>query len=118
MKDEDKDNSVYFHHILDAIDRIENFTEDGRDTFFESVMEQNAVLWEVSLIGEATRNVSQWLKDAHSEIEWSQIIGMRNRLVHEYFNVDLELVWDVVENDLPRFKAQAQIILDELLQSG
>jgi len=94
VKDEDKDNRVYLRHILEAIGRIESFTKAGRDQFYESELQQNAVIWNIGVIGEATRQISNWLRDAHPGIPWQEIVAMRNRLVHEYFNVDLALVWD------------------------
>ena len=114
MKDEDKDNRVYLRHILDAIDRIESFTGAGRAEFLESELLQNAVIWNIGVVGEAARQVSNWLRDAHPEVPWQEIIAMRNRLIHEYFNVDLELVWEVVARDIPSFKSQAEFILSEL----
>ena len=61
---------------------------------------QDAVVRQVSVIGEAARMVSQDTKDAHQEIPWRRIVGMRHRLIHEYSKVDLEMVWDAVENDV------------------
>jgi uncharacterized protein with HEPN domain len=114
MKDELKDNRIYFRHIIDAIERIERYTEDGKEEFLESEMIQNAVIWNIGVIGEAVRQVSNWLKESHPDIPWQQMISMRNRLVHEYFNINPDLVWEVVETHLPLFKAQAQAILKEL----
>ena len=114
MKDEEKDNRVYFLHITDAISRIEGFTDDGREQFFQSELIQNAVVYNIGIIGEATGQVSNWLKESHSEVHWQQITSMCNRLVHEYFNVNLNLVWEVVERDIPLPKAQVEAILEEL----
>ncbi len=117
MKDDQKDNRVYFQHIRDAISRIESYTENGREEFFRSELVQNAVVWNIGVIGEAARQVSNWLKDLHPEIPWQQITSMRNRLVHEYFNVNLNLVWEVVEQNLPLFKAQVEAMLGKLEDS-
>lgn len=114
MKDEDKDNRVYLRHILEAIGRIESFTKAGRDQFYESELQQNAVIWNIGVIGEATRQISNWLRDAHPGIPWQEIVAMRNRLVHEYFNVDLALVWEVVARDILSFRSQVESILVEL----
>lgn len=92
MKEDRKDNQVYFWHIRDAINRIEQFTRGGREQFFQSELIQGAVVWNLGIIGEAVRQVSASLKELHPEVPWRQITSMRNRLVHEYFNVDLDLV--------------------------
>lgn len=114
MKDDEKDNRVYFWHIMDAISRIESYTEGGRESFYQSELIQNGVVWNLGVIGEALRQVSNWLKELHPEIPWQQIISMRNRLVHEYFNVNLDLIWEAVEVELPSFKTQVEAILKEL----
>lgn len=114
MRDDQKDNQVYFWHIRDAINRIEQFTRGGREQFFQSELVQGAVVWNLGIIGEAVRQVSASLRESHPEVPWQQITSMRNRLVHEYFNVDLDLVWNVVAIELPRLKTQVGVILEEL----
>ena len=114
MRDTDKDNAVYLRHILDAVGRIERDTAEGKPKFFESDLIQRAVLYDIAVIGEAARNISNWLKQAHPEVPWVQIISMRNRVVHEYFNVGLDLVWRAVETELPELKAYASAMLAEL----
>lgn len=111
MKDEDKDNRVYLRHILEAIDRIESFTKAGNAEFLESELQQNAVIWNIGVIGEGARQISNWLRNAHPEVPWQEIIATRNRLVHEYFNVDLDLLWEVVARDIPSFKTRAEPML-------
>lgn len=68
----------------------------------------------MQIIGEAARGVSPQLRDRHSEIPWTQIVGMRNILVHVYFGVDVDVVWDVVERDLQDLKGNAEAILNTL----
>jgi uncharacterized protein with HEPN domain len=69
--------------------------------FAQSELHQNAVIRPLEIIGEAARRISQDTRDAHPEIPWEQMIGMRNRLIHEYFRVNLTTVWETVQNDLP-----------------
>lgn len=114
MNDDQKDNRVYFGHIMDAISRIERFTAGGSEEFFQAELIQNGVVWNLGIIGEAVRQVSNWLKESHPEVPWRQIISMRNRLVHGYFNINLNLVWNVLATELPLFKAQVEGILGEL----
>jgi len=73
--------------------------------FQQSELHQNAVMRPLEIIGEAARLVSQQTRQAHPEIPWEQMIGMRNRLIHEYFRVNLKTVWETVQNDLPRLIA-------------
>ena len=114
MRDAEKDNAVYLRHILDAVERIERDTAGGKAKFFESDLIQRAVLYDIAVIGEAARNISIWLKQAHPEVPWVQIISMRNGVVHEYFNIRLDLVWQAVETELPELKAHASAMLAEL----
>lgn len=73
--------------------------------FQQSELHQNAVMRPLEIIGEAARLVSQQTRQAHPEIPWEQMIGMRNRLIHECFRVNLKTVWETVQNDLPRLIA-------------
>jgi len=70
----------------------------------------------LEVIGEATKNLSKNLKDDHPEIEWRKITGMRDKLIHYYFGVDWDVVWDVVKNKLPTFKRQIEALLREIDQ--
>jgi len=81
-----KDNAVYLHHIRDAILRVERHLAGVTwQEFLESELVQDAVVRQLDIIGEAARNLSDDLRQAHSQIPWSQIVGMRNRLIHAYF---------------------------------
>ena|SRR3989338_4651890 len=72
-----------------------------RKDFVQSKLHQNAVMKTLEIIGEAAGKISQETRHAHPEIPWNELIGMRNRLIHEYFRIDLEKVWDTVQNDIP-----------------
>jgi uncharacterized protein with HEPN domain len=109
-----KDDSVYLHHILDSIASIESYTIDGKETFFRTPMIRDAAVRNFEIIGEAVRNISLTLKDQNLQIDWKEITRMRNKLIHEYFGVNMVLVWDAVENDLPRLKSQLVDILNRL----
>ncbi len=104
MKNQDKD-VVRLKHILKAIELIESFTEEiNLDEFEGNLMVQSAVIRQFEIIGEASANLSDELKNRKSNIEWATIKGFRNLLVHEYFRVDVSEVWSTVENDLPVLK--------------
>lgn len=100
--------------ILDAIDRIEKYASKGRPLFEEDELVQNWFVSNLLVIGEAASRISDDLRENHPETPWSQIIGMRNILVHGYFKIDVEVVWTVVEKDLPPLKALLASLLDSL----
>jgi len=95
-------DEAYLLDMLIAARKILLFTQGvTREQFDQDELLQNTVIRMLEIIGEAARNVSDGIKAIHSEIPWRQIVGMRHRLVHEYFRIDLERVWDTVEKDIP-----------------
>ena len=106
-----KDERVYLGHIRDAINDIEAYTSVGRDAFMTERMRQDAVIRRLEIIGEAVKQLSDTTKERRPEIPWKQIAGMRDRLTHDYFGVDLVLVWRVVERDLRALKAAVGALL-------
>ncbi|OGR89747.1 MAG: nucleotidyltransferase [Elusimicrobia bacterium RIFCSPLOWO2_01_FULL_60_11] len=100
-----------FEDILEAIERIEKYAARGRDAFWKDELVQTWIVRHLQILGEAARNTTQELKDKNPQIPWSKITGMRNILVHDYFGVDREIVWAVVEQDLPTLKPQIKTIL-------
>ena len=102
-------------HILDAILEIENYSR-GSDFsgFMNNSMMRFACIKQMEIIGEAGNHVSDETKSQVSTIEWTQMIGMRNIFVHEYFGVDSNLVWDIIKNDMPLLKDKIIGILDTI----
>ena len=93
---------VYLRHIRDAIERIERYTTSvSKEEFFGEEMRQDAVIRQLSIIGEAANDLSEEFRREYSSIPWADVYGMRNKLVHDYFGVDLEAVWDTIRHDLP-----------------
>ena len=110
-----KKNEVYLHHILDAIRRIESYTGSlDREAFFSEMMVQDAVVRQLEIIGEASRRLSDDFRTRYNEIPWRAIIGMRNRIAHNYLDIDLQVVWEVVRVDLPDLKRRVSSLLDQL----
>ncbi len=99
--------------ILEAIERIEKYTARGRSVFDEDELIQTWVLHHLQIIGEAVRALSPETTSRSEEIEWAKIIGMRNILVHNYFSIDTEIVWAVIENELQNLKSTISSYLDE-----
>ncbi|MEM3061811.1 MAG: DUF86 domain-containing protein [Candidatus Bathyarchaeia archaeon] len=108
-----KKDEACLKHILDAISKVEKFTEGvTKEGFFENVEKQYAVLRALEIIGEATKNLSRELKAKHRQVPWKDIAGMRDKLIHEYFGVNLELVWGTLKDKLPELKKQIYMILE------
>lgn len=100
-----KSDRVLFQHILDAIAQIEQYlTNKSFDEFGESRLLQDGVIRELAIIGEAARRVSLSMKERYPDIPWADIIGMRNILIHEYFEVDIAEAWETTRVDLPALK--------------
>ncbi len=95
-------------HILDSIARIERYTEAGKNAFLADTLIQDAVLRNLEVIGEAVKQLSEEARAAAPEILWRRIAGMRDKLIHDYLGVSLELVWGVVERELPRLGEASQ----------
>lgn len=100
--------------VLEAIERIEKYSTSGRSAFDSDELVQTWVLHHLQIIGEACKGVSDELQSRFPGIPWPKIAGMRNILVHQYFGVDRDAVWAVVENELGPLRAQIQEILDGL----
>jgi uncharacterized protein with HEPN domain len=106
-----KDDRVYLGHILDAIHDIEQYTVGGRDAFINDRMQQDAVIRKFEIIGEAVKHLSEHTTNRRPDIPWKRIAGMRDRLTHDYFGVDLALVWTAVERDLPFLRTAVDALL-------
>jgi len=99
--------------IQEAISRIEKYATSGRSRFEHDELIQSWIVRHLQIIGEAVRALPIHFRDQHSQIPWSNIIGMRNALVHEYFDIDTDIVWTVIERDLPILKGEIEKIIRE-----
>lgn len=113
-----KDDRSYCFHIKDAIERVQLYTVDGRAAFLSDRKTQDAVLRNLEIIGEAVKQISPEIKSQYSQTRWREISGMRDKLIHEYFGVNLDIVWEVVGQDLPDLKNTVDSILERLGPSG
>jgi uncharacterized protein with HEPN domain len=115
-----KDPRIYLAQILERIERIEDFTDGGRDEFFSDLMVQDAVVRNFEVIGEAAKRVPDDYRAAHPDLPWRALAGLRDVLIHQYEGVSLVKVWDTIEHDLPGLKAAILALLpplDELEQA-
>lgn len=108
-------DKVRIQHIYDAIIEIESYLIGADfDKFMNDSMMRFACIKQMEIIGEASNHVSEEIKQQFSEIEWDQIVGMRNVFVHEYFGVDSSLVWQIIKSDLPELKEKVKEILNSI----
>jgi len=108
-----KDDKLYLLHIKEAIEWIEEFTKAGETEFFEDRKTQDAVLRNLHTLSESTQRLSDELKESYPEVDWRTIAAFRNVVVHDYLGVDLDRIWDILEDDLPNLKLKIGNILDE-----
>lgn len=109
-----KEDRVYLLHIRDAIRQVVEYTAIRKEEFCADRKTQDAVVRNLEIIGEATKRLSASLKSAHPDVPWKPIAGMRDKLIHDYFGVNVELVWEVVERDLPSLYEKVNKLLVSL----
>ncbi|HEX8196939.1 MAG TPA: DUF86 domain-containing protein [Pyrinomonadaceae bacterium] len=110
-----KRESFYLLHILDACDAIASYFDGiGKDEFLSNRMRQDAVVRQIQIIGEAVKHISPETQAQYPQIIWKEIAGMRNRIIHAYFEVDLEIVWMAATKDVPELKNEMLKVLPEI----
>lgn len=109
-----KEPIVFILHITISVRQIEKYIKGlSKNQFLKSVTIQDAVARRLEIIGEAAKNLPLSFRKKYPEIAWTKIIGMRNVLIHEYFGVNLGLIWEIIKRDLPMFKKQIGKIIDD-----
>ncbi len=110
-----REDKSLLEDILEALNRIEMFTAsmDYKD-FLDDFKTQDAVVRNLEILGEATKLISQPLTQQYPNVPWSHAARLRDRLIHHYFGVNLDIVWDILTNDLPPLKKQIQDILGSI----
>ena len=100
-----KRDQVYITHMLECIQRIEEYVSEGQEFFIQTVMVQDAVLRVLQVMAESSQRISDQAKADCPGIDWRSISGFRNILVHDYLGgIDIELIWQVIEQELPTLK--------------
>ncbi|MCP3981460.1 MAG: DUF86 domain-containing protein [bacterium] len=108
------DDKTYLEHILDAIDKVDAYTADGRDAFMADTKTQDAVVRNFEIIGEATKRLTSELRENNPDIPWKEAAAFRDVLSHDYMGIDLTIVWNVVESHLPELRESMKAVLSKL----
>lgn len=107
-----KDALVFINHILESIKDIENYSKGlSKSGFFKDKKSQDAIIRKIEIIGEAVKNLPEDFIKKYSNIEWNRIAGTRDKLVHHYFGIDLDMIWEVVKKEIPVLRKQMKYIL-------
>lgn len=110
-----KDFNVYLKDILDSINDVLNFIGDmSFDEFEKDRKTFNAVVRSLEIIGEAAKHIPENLRVQYPAVPWKKMSGMRDKLIHEYFGIDAELVWEVAVSDLPKIKPHIEKIFSHI----
>ncbi len=107
-----RDYKVYLEDCLESIQKISEFTKDfSLKSFVEDAKTFDAVIRNLEIIGEAIKKVPEEIRNSNPEVEWKKISGLRDILVHEYFGIDPDIVWDVIQTKLPTLKEQIKKLI-------
>jgi uncharacterized protein with HEPN domain len=113
-----KDDTLNITCIAESIARIESYTSEGREVFSQTPMIQDAVVRNFQVMGEATKNLSSDLRTTYADVPWRKIAGFRDVLVQDYLRIGLDIVWDIIQDELPPLKPRIAQILQELNQGS
>ena len=107
-----KSDEIYLKYILECLEKIEVYSKGGKNEFINNSMVQDAILRRLQTLAESSQRLSDKLKTSTPEVNWRDISGFRNILVHNYLGgIDLDIVWNVIENYLPELRKQIQVLL-------
>lgn len=107
-----RDYEIYLKDILESITKIEEYTDNiSLEDFLADKMREDAVIRNLMTIGEAAKNIPKDVKSKSVGIEWEEIAGLRDILIHQYFGTDIETIWDVIKKDIPELKHKVRALI-------
>lgn len=110
-----KENLIFIEHIIQNINDINSFVKGvSKEELGKNKEKLNAVVRSIEIVGEAAKNISESLKIKYSDIPWKKITGTRDIMIHRYFGVDLDVVWNIIKKDMPILKSKIQKIKEKL----
>ncbi|HVN58951.1 MAG TPA: DUF86 domain-containing protein [Bacteroidales bacterium] len=110
-----KNDLLYIDHILESIEKIESYTNDlTKKEFSKNELVQDAVIRNFEIIGETSKKISKDTKQTFHKISWNEISGMRDKLIHDYMGVDIDVIWTTIKKDLIELKHQMTDIKNNL----
>ena len=111
-------DAFYLRAMLQALESLADYSSVGRDAFMADKMRQDATICRLAVLGEAAKHISEEIRSGSPDVPWRHMTGLRDVLVHDYFGIDLEVLWGILERDLPPLRAQLEAILDALERQG
>lgn len=110
-----RDYPLFLKDIISAIEAIERFVEGMEyNDLVNNDLVSSAVIRKFEIIGEAARNIPDWIREKYPQIQWKRMVGMRDKLIHGYFGIDYELVWETIKTEFPKVKPELQKILEDI----
>ena len=110
-----RDLKLFIYNIMDSIENIESFLKEiSKESFFKDGLRQSAVIRQLEVIGEATKNIPDSFRKKYPEIPWKKIVGLRDIIIHTYFEIDLDITWEIIKKDLPNLKSKILKIKKDL----
>ena len=114
-----RDARLYLDDIVEAIQRIEEYSQHpDLDSFKKDRKSVDAIVRNFEIMGEAVNKIPSALRNRYPDIPWTEMLGMRNKLIHEYFGVDTEILWKTIKENIPQLHAQLRKILQDMEQDS